>query len=216
VERDLSLVIWIADQCYGLAKGLKQIHRSNSTDKQQNITSWGIHGDLKPKNILWFASNQQSKHGSLVICDYGFTRFHSKETRSLAKLLGISRTYRAPEADLGKTISAAYDYWTLGCVYLEFITWYLTGFRGVEEEFPEERENGDQGSAALEDKFFNIIEDTSGRSMTGRRAVTKPAVLDVSLHRLRLPPLTSDVFDSGSSASEAMIDAVCFFMNSWT
>jgi serine/threonine protein kinase len=187
VERDLSLVIWIADQCYGLAKGLKQIHRSNSTDKQQTITSWGIHCDIKPQNILWFAVNPESKHGTLVICDYGFTRFHSKETKSLASLLGGSQTYRAPEIDLGKSISAAYDYWTLGCVYLEFVTWYLTGSRGVEEEFPLERENGDQGSAAFEDKFFNIIEDTSGKSTTGRKAVTKPAVLDVSFHKLRAP-----------------------------
>jgi serine/threonine protein kinase len=41
-----------------------------------------------------------------------------------------SPTCSAPEAMLGGPISRAYDIWSLGCVFLEFITWLFEGNRG--------------------------------------------------------------------------------------
>ncbi|RYP06558.1 hypothetical protein DL765_009436 [Monosporascus sp. GIB2] len=76
-QRDLLLVTWIGDQCLGLAEGLKKIHRAVSNDS--DIQNYGIHGDIKPENILWY-KDEDDKYGNLVICDFGFTRFHSRRT----------------------------------------------------------------------------------------------------------------------------------------
>lgn len=63
-------------------------------------------------------------------------------------------------------IDQSYDVWTLGCVYLEFVTWYLMGYRAIREESfsPPTREMLDSFQALrtkeegkigdLDDKFF--------------------------------------------------------------
>ncbi|KZL72861.1 protein kinase-like (PK-like) protein [Colletotrichum tofieldiae] len=158
--RSPRLVQWVAKQCLGLAEGLIRIHKSLSDPKRQ----WGIHGDIKPQNILWF-EDPNDDQGILAISDFGFTRFHGEETRSNAIPVGISPTYRAPEYDTVNKISRAADVWALSCVYLEFITWYLKGNDGV-EEFLRRRIADDRGEAVpiKSDKFFNFRQPAGGKS----------------------------------------------------
>ncbi|KAK1471155.1 protein kinase [Colletotrichum tamarilloi] len=164
---------WLAAQCRGLAEGLQKIHRSPS----EHATDFGIHGDIKPENILLF-QNERYPDGILVISDFGFTRFHGRDTRSNKPAVGYSPTHRAPEVDmdLHHPISRSYDIWALGCVFLEFITWYLTGPDGVSTEFVKRRVRDDVGAYPIRfDKFFNMRVFADGK----KEAEVKASVLKV-------------------------------------
>lgn len=107
-----------------------------------------------------------------MIADFTLMRFHSDATTSLsyANQVGFSATYCPPEVDTcrGARVSQKYDIWTLGCVYLEFITWHLLGcdavyrrlFRTADEKefesFSTVRLTDDDKRYGMEeDKFFN-------------------------------------------------------------
>lgn len=186
---DPSLVQWIAKQCLGIAQGLMKIHRNGSEDRKDNHHDWGIHGDIKPENILLF-DDRNNAHGILVICDFGFTRFHGRDTRSNANPVGYTATYRAPEYDTKHRISRAYDMWNLGCLYLEFITWYLTGSYSAVEIFCSMRTKEDHGEPIRMDKFFVCVSISDEHTLG---AIIKPCVLKW-IRRLRSMKRCSDFF----------------------
>lgn len=130
---------WMLQQCQGIAEGLKQIHRckvsksSNSSYTQTSLI--GRHGDIKPQNILWFPAPQGSlstDKGRLVLSDFTLVRFHAQgsNTETTVNRIGWSHTYRAPEKDSmpDKPVTQKYDVWSLGCVYLNFVSCYLVGY----------------------------------------------------------------------------------------
>jgi serine/threonine protein kinase len=151
----------------------------------------GRHGDLKPENILWFKpyleefkeADQGCAMGLLKISDFGLTRFHGTMSRSHINASGVpvSPTYRAPEYDIAKMVSQSYDIWTLGCVILEFVTWYLLGWEEV-DRFAKNRAREDNAGFKehQEDVFFNFvnIKNENGTAQTG--AIAKQSVADVS------------------------------------
>ncbi|TRX87790.1 hypothetical protein FHL15_011312 [Xylaria flabelliformis] len=176
--------MWISEQCHGVAKGLYQIHERHlsdwSRDKLRQLEDtqipgdmeFGLLGDIKPANILWFNNPQDSiGAGILKICDFGLAQFHSRETHMRSEhgeWKGCSPTYRPPEWELEtkfkggrrKLCSRKTDIWGLGCVYLEFVTWILLGSNAI-EEFSKARSADDQpttrGSLAYtEDIFFQV------------------------------------------------------------
>jgi serine/threonine protein kinase len=125
---------WMVKQCMGLADALHTIHEHKSKGSKR----FGRHGDIKPENILWFQDQDSTDpkttaNGRLLIADFGLTRFHTEKSRSNVEPAGIagSRTYSPPECDLSLPISRAYDIWSLGCVYLEFLTWFICGWQGI-------------------------------------------------------------------------------------
>lgn len=151
---------WLAQQCHGLADGLCGIHNAQisvqeladvdplhespqpepnaEVDDQDRIH--GRHGDIKPDNILCFSDEKnQYKRGVLKITDFGVTAFHNaKTTKVPAKRVPRTITYAAPEIEVSQEddepqVSRPFDIWSLGCVYLEFITWILWGNDGVVE-----------------------------------------------------------------------------------
>ncbi|KAM0420961.1 hypothetical protein ACHAPT_011204 [Fusarium lateritium] len=142
-------VLWVAKQCYGLANGLQTIHRYGSIEQSSYQAStataysgavpgrklYGRHGDIKPQNILLFKDPQDPDgRGILKICDFGQAELHSAHSRSNRPNtdVAISLFYRPPECDIkGGTISRAYDIWTIGCLYLEFVAWMLGGWNLV-------------------------------------------------------------------------------------
>ncbi len=157
-------VQWLITQCRGIATGLRKIHHANTWPKKslesntETEKDWGRHGDIKPENILWFAQPQHR----LVISDFGLTRYHSSHSRSnvpYANIPGFSKTYRPPEFELENTISQRYDIWTLGCLYLEFLSWFLRGDFHTQKTFSQSRlDDVDNtfGGDFREDKFFNL------------------------------------------------------------
>lgn len=188
-QRRLLLAKWSAKQLLGLADGLAKIHRSPTNplvDEASDMTDYGIHGDIKPHNILRFRDGDED-YGRLVICDFGFTRFHSRASRSAAHREGDSPTYRAPEcartngSNSDITISRACDLWALGCVYLEFMVWYLQGF-DAEEDFATERNEEEHGASITHDTFFLVTHTTDKSSSSG--AIVKRCVKEVSSETL--------------------------------
>lgn len=189
-------VAWIMRQCLGIADGLQRIHLYRSTlkegdlDRQRSLSkNKGTHGDVKAENILFFDPPEQghvlgTKH--LVVSDFGLTRFREQTQPSDPN--GWSRTYRAPELDMELGTSRKYDIWSLGCLFLEFITWFLRGIdatrprsdpeRKTATDFQSVRVESDEpyGTPYREDKFFNL-QPAPGIRKT--RAVVKTSVLEV-------------------------------------
>ena len=187
---DHSWVLWFSKQCLGIAQGLKGIHSIENVASNSAYGSTdqlhGRHGDLKPENILWFR-NPANKDGhpldcALKISDFGLTDFHRNRSKSgiNARSVGNSPTYRAPEYDVTWKVSQNYDIWTLGCVLLEFATWFLLGWSKV-NQFSDNRLNEDNPeiSEMMADTFFVLVSLHEKNGPPGARL--KESVARVSL-----------------------------------
>jgi serine/threonine protein kinase len=172
-----STSIWFLSQINGLVSALNEIHNFNTREKPEpqrvqtaatratrlqaipiNVEKekWGRHGDLKPENILWF-NDGACPGGILQIADFGLGRFHGLESRSRQDPTTIngSPTYTPPEIFLRQYVSRAYDIWSFGCIFLEFITWLLKGARGL-EEFDRKRELK-AADDAFDDVYYTLF-----------------------------------------------------------
>lgn len=136
-RRTPELVAWALGQMERISDAVDLIHTLPvETISEEN----GRHGDLKPQNILLFDENSNENNpGILRITDVGLARFHAQCT-SLRKegttTRGETIEYAPPEAlDEGPDVkrSRKFDIWSLGCIYLEFITWVVGGYDSVEE-----------------------------------------------------------------------------------
>ncbi|KAK3313300.1 kinase-like domain-containing protein, partial [Apodospora peruviana] len=191
LPRNYGLARWFSSQCLGLAQGLRMIHTVEFKQdefldihpkEQEKIH--GRHGDLKPENILWFRAigaylpdhndhDEGCAMGLLKISDFGLTRFH-RTASIFSKVEGgstpVSPTYRAPEYDIARFVDQSYDIWTLGCVLLEFVAWYLLGWEEV-DRFSKERTVDDK-KQIKEDVFFNNVDILEGDkpAQTGAQA----------------------------------------------
>ncbi|KAH8591246.1 hypothetical protein B0O99DRAFT_744661 [Bisporella sp. PMI_857] len=177
---DRETVLWTMEQMTGIASGLELIHNFEVTHplfipgsgetnfrnpgnvelKVEGGEQWfGRHGDIKPENILWFAYSQNYPHpkGVLQIADFGLGRFHGRDSRSGVNPDNVesSPTYEPPECKLRLPVSRAYDIWSLGCLYLEFITWLLKGFAEI-EGFSDARGRAPTGGVVDDDYFYTI------------------------------------------------------------
>ncbi|KAK7908796.1 protein kinase domain-containing protein [Apiospora marii] len=134
------LVKWIFSQALGLIQALELIHDTGlgSAPSGQGAATYGTHGDLKPENILWFMGRFKLKElpnlGLLKISDFAGTQFHRKisKSRVIWAKLHTTDTYQAPETMTDYMVGQGYDLWSLGCVFLEFMTWYILGWQGVD------------------------------------------------------------------------------------
>ncbi|KAK8090363.1 hypothetical protein PG997_005324 [Apiospora hydei] len=134
------LAKWIFSQAQGLVEGLELVHGNGagSAPSGQGAATHGTHGDLKPQNILWFMGQSKLDElpnlGHLKISDFGGTQFHRKVSKSRVNWneLHTTDTYQAPETVTGYMVGQRYDLWSLGCVLLEFATWFIQGWQGVD------------------------------------------------------------------------------------
>ncbi|KAL8380824.1 hypothetical protein RB595_005221 [Gaeumannomyces hyphopodioides] len=110
---------------------------------------YGRHGDIKPQNILWFPSSADeqaegedgvSEGGILRIIDFGTSEF--SRTKAYGEVRDTA-TYRSPESDTGRPLSSLCDIWALGCMIVEFVTWYFHGWAGV-AQFEKDRLSADK------------------------------------------------------------------------
>lgn len=176
-EFNKETVLWSLKQMAGLASGLAQIHNFEVTiplsvsgnvrvqrDAKLQVKGreerYGRHGDNKPENIMWFQhmTGVDDANGVLQIADLGLGRFHGRESRSGIdpKTIATSPTYEPPECRLRRPVSRAYDLWSLGCVYLEFVTWLLLGSKAI-QSFADNRAKHDPQTGISEDNFFTIL-----------------------------------------------------------
>ncbi|EMD92317.1 hypothetical protein COCC4DRAFT_69688 [Bipolaris maydis ATCC 48331] len=156
----------------------KRLIRTDSAGNDHHLRSlFGRHGDIKPENILWYpCENSTGGHGVLKIADFGVVRFNtvnSWETHKTGRIPN-TQTYRSPEMDLDGNPTTACDVWALGCVFLEFVTWYCGGNKLV-EWFGKRRLVKDPRVANMETDTFFILYIEQGQI----KAKVKPAVIEV-------------------------------------
>ena len=188
-------LIWMLQECHGIASGLHKVHDHTTWkdgEQESEIRNKGRHGDIKPKNILFFRDDETSP-GRLVVADFTLMRFHSSIDTNYTRIrnVGYSKTYLPPEVDAcrGTQVSQKYDIWTLGCVFLQMITWHLLGSGAIgsgkegcprgflapdghmREDFATSRQRDDDTGYRL-DKFFNASHESP--------PTVKPSVLKVS------------------------------------
>jgi serine/threonine protein kinase len=135
------------------------LKKSHEGDKHGD-KDCGRHGDIKPQNILWFTEELDLGHGTLKISDFGLTAFHSELTTKVVpgKVRGLTQSYAAPEFDTGPHVSRPYDIWSLGCIFIDFITWVLLGYEGVEKFASKRRKDQSFNNRIRMDDFYRLSE----------------------------------------------------------
>lgn len=183
--KDPRMARWLSEQCLGLVDGLKSIHNGDNQKSKSGNYIHGRHGDLKPENILWFKDRTDERSfGTLKISDFGLARFHRTQSNTMFKAVAISRTYRPPEYDIAHMVSQSFDIWTLGCLLLEFVTWYLFGWEEI-ESFSMERAAEDRRELR-EDVFFHSMQIMADDGVLTLGAKAKQSVVDVSHSKFTL------------------------------
>lgn len=208
----------MAQQFYGLAHGLDGIHNTKMTAAEVEAVQnsplspdlvqqpfetaqfrlpeddegkdYGRHGDIKPENVLWF--KQDSGHpefGILKMSDFGLTTFHRALTTGVrVEDVRVTNTYSAPEREIDETLSRPFDVWSLGCIFLEFVTWILLGSKNI-SKFADLRllDGGDRSPKFSLDNFFTVFRHEDEAKY---RAKVKPSVsrVSISLKNFRTDP----------------------------
>jgi serine/threonine protein kinase len=158
-----EFVRWVAIQCRGLIAALgtihdtriKHSHSSQDGDPIDQHKDFGIHGDIKPANILHFS--QETVHcrlGNLKVADFGLITFHTRASRTMINrhsAYAASQTYRSPEHDIGYFMSKKVDVWALGCVFSELMTWVILD-GDARKDYQQERTKESSFSGATKNK----------------------------------------------------------------
>ncbi|ROV96675.1 hypothetical protein VSDG_05554 [Cytospora chrysosperma] len=127
---DHDTVLWVAEQCRGIAHGLLKIHRHQTINLSRlpledyerigkisedwvqfptgqsllwQLQLFGKHGDIKPQNILWYRDlYNEADRGILKITDFGLAEFKTsaRNIYKLANRVTVSAPYRPPERDI--------------------------------------------------------------------------------------------------------------------
>ncbi|KAI0378687.1 protein kinase [Hypomontagnella monticulosa] len=175
---------WMAQQFYELCLALQCVHNQrqetlhliNGNQLARTLPGrsmkvqelYGRHGDIKPDNFLWFRTAQSSPGscGLLALSDFGLGRLHTQVSRSLQnpKDLTWTATYRAPEFDLPNgLISRASDIFSLGCVFLEYVSWFMLGLESVERDFIDARLHRDIYDYDADTFFVTRLDEKTGQ-----------------------------------------------------
>ncbi|KAF9770499.1 hypothetical protein IL306_011959 [Fusarium sp. DS 682] len=171
---DWETIEWFGGQFRGLADALTTIHRGYRDSEELGPDIYGVHGDIKPQNILCFGSD--TKWTSLAFTDFGSSYFLTPDNPEIPRGLKHTPVYRAPEVDTTSDgVTQAYDIWSLGCVFAEAIMWLLEGHSGVVKLTKVRLDEGNNNPNR--DAFFRLKYDKIG-SLT---ATIKPKVQRVSI-----------------------------------
>ncbi|KAH8648671.1 kinase-like domain-containing protein [Xylariales sp. PMI_506] len=189
---------WFLDQCYGLADGLASTHRRkdrNNSDGCSNSEPL-LHADIKPANILCFTPDGGEEGPyTLKLSDFGLTKMVPGEQLS-ADTIAHAKTYEAPEVKIEDCVGLSYDIWGLGCLFLEFITWFIFGEAGV-KKFENDRVDEKDDLAADHSKGLNCHDKLFKR-------VTRRSTM-VALKKIRLTHDTERIIDKKETTRVSMI-----------
>jgi serine/threonine protein kinase len=103
--------------------------------------------------VLHF-SNDSDWLGTLKIADLGLAKSHNVETVLRAQATKTKHgtiRYEAPQAIIAKGTarSRLYDIWSMGCIVLESVIWFLYGFDGLEAFWKNELDITDRSNNSL-------------------------------------------------------------------
>ena len=156
-----SYTAWSVNETKGLMHALSMIHRtsrnllkyspSNSAETKATLVGI-IHGDIKPRNILVFRS-QNNAYPMLKWSDFGLSTWADTDPG-----FRTTRTYDAPENGVRSKIGTKSDVWSFGCVLLEFVIWLLHGNDAV-HTFGAQRSMRTPGSGLplKDDHFYTLV-----------------------------------------------------------
>jgi len=180
LREDEHYLRWMSQQLFGLAAALQCVHNDRVAHQHQasdrplnSVTVYGRHGDLGPSNILY--SRTENGDLELKLTDFGLAQLHSRVSRTFGNstYTGRTETYGGPDFELPhSSISRATDIFSFGCVVLEFITWYLLGYKGVQDFADTRLEVEQHRPGFLSDRYYTIVSD----SPNGPEAVLKRQV----------------------------------------
>ncbi|KAL6412535.1 hypothetical protein AUP68_03738 [Ilyonectria robusta] len=188
-----QFLLWIAEQCHGLVMALNSMHdlrqealkKANQVDakREENDEYYGIHGDIKPENILHFSQlDSPTGLGVLKLADFGLTDFHTLRSRTMkahqVNMPMPAPTYKAPELVVpGEYFSRKTDIWALGCVFSQFMTWAIRGVGSVkkfdDERIDERDVNENKGESKFAQDTFFKAEHFPGGVRTTLKTSTK-------------------------------------------
>ncbi|KAL1860681.1 hypothetical protein Daus18300_009024 [Diaporthe australafricana] len=174
---------WLLGECLGITEALVATHGliNDSAEDQNGL----LHADIKPENILCFRESSLGTSSiALRLADFGEAKRLEADVALKSSNLAHIMTYRPPEHSTDSRITLKYDIWSLGCLFLEFVTWAILGQDGIEsfrktredeEKDPAVNENHDQ---LIEDIFFKAVKQNSAplllkRLKLGRGKETK-------------------------------------------
>ncbi|QDS71140.1 hypothetical protein FKW77_009908 [Venturia effusa] len=121
---------------FDLLKGLWAVH-------QVEGSFVGLHGDIKPSNILALSLPDKPNHDCVLkLSDFGTSLFKDK-TSGVTRIPSgsFARTYAPPEVWKNELpflmksdmlVTQAVDIWSLGCIFLEAMIFVLDGWNGLE------------------------------------------------------------------------------------
>lgn len=188
IPRTHEFATWVLQQLLGLTSGLKTIHLCSSViaddDEEDDHGPGNVHADLRPEIILWFEqisgpTNPEARlsegYGRLLISDFGRVQINIPETHL------VSPTYQAPEFGIKGELAQSYDIWTLGCLILDFVVWYLEGYSAF-ERFSNDRASEDRNVIRMDTYFYKQMRAGSN----GQTFIT--ATLKVSVVKVRRIP----------------------------
>ncbi|KAF2625281.1 kinase-like protein [Macroventuria anomochaeta] len=139
----------LAQQLFGLADALSVIHNQGQIDPGNSFNllvpgsekpKTGYIHDIKPENLLMFIYDDNGKKTYWFrLSDFSCAKVVdvltsvSGKNRHSWQTVSKSGTpvYRAPESTAQGRTSRPYDLWSLGCVYLELLVWFLDGYTAL-------------------------------------------------------------------------------------
>lgn len=142
---------WLVRECLGIASALAATHGFVDLPNEAKAL---LHADIKPENILCFRKPGSNTPVVLKLADFGEAKLIDPSNPLKANKVAHVMTYRPPEHFPESQITLNYDVWSLGCLFLDFVTWAILGQDGV-DSFSTDREDEQDSSAQLiEDTFF--------------------------------------------------------------
>jgi serine/threonine protein kinase len=209
-------VDWFEQQCLRAAKVFECLHGHPSGhfccafSTRRARRPIGIHGDISPRNLLFFRNpkidfdpNDPTTWGSVKVGDFGSTLFFdAKGLKNVEEAPHADPHYRAPESDIADIRVASIDYsakadvWSLGCVWLECITWLVLGQPAIASFTKERKQELDAWENRKDGNFFRnevprfplqsrlvsllISSPEARKELTKRKLVIKQKVKEVS------------------------------------
>jgi serine/threonine protein kinase len=188
-----SNLLALLSQMRGLADGLRHIHnlgpsnlepdRVNEKAKQgeRHPSQSCFHHDLKPGNIL-VTTNPDTEHLLFSISDFGSAKIGQILSGSIQpspftkNLSPGDAVYGAPDAVLEGKTSRPYDLWSMGCIFLELLTWIVGLEEHNVERFADKRMEEVANAYGNQDQAF-WYQDTTGRVLLKPTVVQQLKIL---------------------------------------
>lgn len=213
VQRQVSIVRWFSEFCLGIARSLNEVHErildrpGQSSDISAKCGKLYVgYGGLSQKTILFSStgkSNEALFSTLYSVSKFGLSTFDSAMSVARGRreyLKPRASTERAPEYDICREVSLKSDVWSLGCILLMCVSWFVLGFPSVDgaaqrrkhaaEPFIKGGETKSFKGVRADDAFFIIVQNIR-RGQPGARL--SPAVVEVSVSRESSQPLSFSV-----------------------